>query len=98
MKQFKVTPLLRFQEHEKDQLPPAFDKRLIPSPTAAGEGVFSESHIQHNVVNYKNVLIRCHKRKMLKETKIVDRFTKQRTSRRGLLDLDSDGNASPKSN
>ena len=35
---------------------------------------------------------------MLKETKIVDRFTKQRTSKRGLLDFDNDGNSTPKSN
>ena len=35
---------------------------------------------------------------MLKETKIADRFTKQKTSRRGLLDMDADGNAIPKSN
>ncbi len=28
----------------------------------------------------------------------MDRFTKQKTSKRGLLDFESDGNASPKSN
>ena len=33
---------------------------------------------------------------MLKETKIVDRLTKVKTSRRGLLDLDENGNSLPK--
>jgi hypothetical protein len=29
-----------------------------------GEGAFSESFLQNHVVNYKNVLIRCHKKKV----------------------------------
>lgn len=29
-----------------------------------GEGAFSESFVQRHIVNYKNVLIRCHKRKV----------------------------------
>ena len=29
-----------------------------------GEGAFAEAFIQRQIVNYKNVLIRCHKRKV----------------------------------